>query len=225
MEANQVLDDSAMRSQQLAQQSGVQFRPTPLQPLIRQIEKRVFVCTMQNASMHRADGKKIPFVRGYLMTDVTADIAYLDNEIASGNTFIRAGTPDDVLNCEAIYDPLTHIKSRVLKEMEPRLREELTDQIRREFQQQIDDLKKLAGVDGVVTSGQQQTVHVARLNPVSSSDIAAATNGRAPVAVPPVQTNIPHVQVTADGPLNLSPAARAAAASAAIVAARLNAQK
>lgn len=215
MEANQVLDDSAMRSQQLAQQSGVQFRPTPLQPLIRQIEKRVFVCTMQNASMHRADGKKIPFVRGYLMTDVTADIAYLDNEIASGNTFIRAGTPDDVLNCEAIYDPLTHIKSRVLKEMEPRLREELSDQIRREFQQQIDDLKKLAGIDGTATSGQQ-IVHVARLNPVSSSDIAAATNGRAPVAVPPVQTNIPPVQpVTADSPIVLTPQAQAAAAVAA----------
>lgn len=213
------MQDAANLSQSAAQKAHPMTIMTPPMSNTKQAEFRVFVCTIHNASFFRPDGKKLPFIRGYLKTNVIADIAYCDNEVDGGNIYIRRGTEDDIVTAEAVYDPMAHLKHRTRKQVEQELKDDLTIQIRAELLREMADAKKLGGVDqgakaaNVTANGPQNVVMVPRINPVSSTDIATGTAG-ASAELPLAQREVGAGATT----LDLSPAAKAAA-----ILARINA--
>lgn len=103
---------------------------------------RIFVCSLPYASLHRQDGKKLPFVRGYLKTNIAEDIRYLEHEILTGNPYIRAGNEDDELAAESIFNPVAGLERKVRSELEASLRVEIEGKLREEM-----DAGKIAGVD------------------------------------------------------------------------------
>lgn len=85
-----------------------------------------YVCTIPNASMFRQDGKKLPFVGGYLKTNVKEDIAYLDGEIDIGSIYIKRASPKEIEAARMFEDPLGVIKDAVRHDIEKQVRESYT---------------------------------------------------------------------------------------------------
>lgn len=141
--------------------------------------KKYYICTVPNASMHNFDGKKIPFVGGFLATDLKGDIAYLDDEIESGNLYIRHATEEEALSYNLRTDPRGTIRAEltdeVRNELEASLRVELEAKIRAEMIG-AGDSTKLAGVDAGANTGTPTpgAPIIDKLNPVSTMQIAKA---------------------------------------------------
>lgn len=85
-----------------------------------------FVCTVPSASMFRQDGKKLPFVQGYLKTNIKEDIAYLDKEIGEGNIYVRRATEKEIEAARMFEDPLGFIKDTVRVQVEKEVRDNFT---------------------------------------------------------------------------------------------------
>jgi hypothetical protein len=92
-----------------------------------------YVCTIPNASMHRNDGKKLPFVSGFFKCFFQEDARYLNNEIESGNMYIRQANAKEIEAARMLEDPLGMIKDNLRVEVEQNVRDSLT----------LEDLEKL----------------------------------------------------------------------------------
>lgn len=99
---------------------------TPPMPNTKVREAVYFTCTIMNASMFRPDGKKLPFVAGFLKTNIQEDIAYLDGEIENGNQYIHRANSKEVEQARMYEDPLGAIKDVVRLEMEKQVRDNYT---------------------------------------------------------------------------------------------------
>jgi len=104
-----------------------------------------FYCSLPNASFVRADGKKLPFINGICKALFAEDIKYLNDEIASGNTYIRPANEMEVQAAETMEDPL----KAMTKLVRPLLREELKEDLTLD---ELMDLvkKRQAGTSGIV---------------------------------------------------------------------------
>jgi hypothetical protein len=91
--------------------------PTAPLPNNKVDTSRYYYCTVPTASMHRTDGKKLPFVNGLLKTDIEQDILFLDKEISEGNIYIRHATEDEVAHAKLIEDPMGAVREAVKAEV------------------------------------------------------------------------------------------------------------
>lgn len=102
-------------------------------------EEKCYICTVPAASTHRADGKKLPFVFGFMRTKILQDIAHMEHEINEGNPYFRHATPEEIESYDMRTDPkgtLTrNIKAdpAVRAEIEGGLRVKLEAEIRAEI--------------------------------------------------------------------------------------------
>jgi hypothetical protein len=122
-----------------------------------QTEVKYYVCMVPTASMHRADGKKLPFVNGFLATTILADQQYLDAEIDAGHGYIRMATEDEILSDKMRRDPKGAMREQVRAEIEAELREELERKI----------LAEIAAVPGSVEGSNVDG------NKIGGTDLAA----------------------------------------------------
>jgi hypothetical protein len=76
-----------------------------------------FHCSHSTASFHRQDGKKLPFLNHFYKATFAEDVAYLDNEIRTGNPYIRRATEDEVSHARLLEDPLGTVKDQLKKEL------------------------------------------------------------------------------------------------------------
>lgn len=116
------------------------------------VEPRYYSCTLANASMHRQDGVKIPFVRGIAEVVVEASQQYLDKEIEDGNMYIAHATKDQIEKFKMDRDPRGTITEEIKAEMEPRLRAELEEELRSEYEAAMklaNDGNLIAGTDSI----------------------------------------------------------------------------
>jgi hypothetical protein len=167
---------------------------TPPLPATKAAEIKYYHCPVMNASMHRADGKKIAFVNGICETDVLHDQQYLQNEIDSGSQYIRVATAQEVETFKMQKDPKGTMKQIVAKEIEDELRIKIEAELRAKMglppsEMPVNDELKLAGSDirsrinasnreTVQTSGATvllQNQAASQLKPVSTADLAGAT--------------------------------------------------
>lgn len=106
---------------------------TPISPVVHMAEKRSYICTMPNASMHRPDGTRITFQHGYFETDLKASIEYLDAEIALGHEYLRHANPTEIDAAKMRIDPVGTLRDKLRPEVERELRTELEAKIRAEL--------------------------------------------------------------------------------------------
>lgn len=92
-----------------------------------------YYCTITNCSMHRPDGKKIPFVNSYFKALIQEDRDYLDREIENGNIYIRRANAEEQEQARMLEDPLGVIKDH----MRADVRKEVTEGF------SVDDLEAL----------------------------------------------------------------------------------
>lgn len=91
--------------------------PHPILPNTPVDDNRYFYCTVPTASMHRKDGKRLPFLNGLLKTNIKEDIEFLDAEIAAGNIYIRKATTEEVDHAKLIEDPMGSVRAAVKAEV------------------------------------------------------------------------------------------------------------
>lgn len=115
----------------------------------QQTEFAYFHCSIAVASMHRPDGKKLPFLQHILKTNIREDIAYLDNEISSGNQYIRRATAEEVQRAQIMEDPLGAVRKAVVKELTIEDLEKMLVERKMAVAagSKNDDAAKIAGVD------------------------------------------------------------------------------
>lgn len=102
----------------------------------RVAEPKYYYLTERVASMHRSDGKKIPFVLHICETDVAADIAHLDREIDDyENPYLRRATPEEIKAYLLRKDPKGAMRKEVLSD--PAVRKEIEDSVRGSLEAQI----------------------------------------------------------------------------------------
>lgn len=94
--------------------------PPPQAPLpnIAGSEDRYFFCTVPTASMHRTDGKRLPFIQGFLKTNIEEDILFLEKEIKGGNIYVRRATADEIQHAKLVEDPMGAVRTAVKEELE-----------------------------------------------------------------------------------------------------------
>lgn len=78
-----------------------------------------FYCTQATASMHRPDGKKLPFINHFLKCDIQEDIDYLDKEVDHyQNPYVRRATQEEADNVRMVNDPVGSLRESVRQEVE-----------------------------------------------------------------------------------------------------------
>lgn len=78
-----------------------------------------FFCTMEQASFHRPDGKKLPFMYHLLKCTIKEDIEYLSAQIeAHENPYLRFATPEEIGTAKMNENPVQAIKEAVRREVE-----------------------------------------------------------------------------------------------------------
>jgi len=78
-----------------------------------------FFCTMEQASFHRPDGKKLPFMYHLLKCTIKEDIEYLTYQIESHeNPYLRFATPEEIGTAKMNENPVQAIKEAVRREVE-----------------------------------------------------------------------------------------------------------
>jgi ribosomal protein L13E len=93
-------------------------RPFTITPLTTPV---YYCSTILNCSMHRPDGKKLPFVSGFFKASFEEDRDYLDKEIEIGNIYIRRANTQEQEQARMMEDPLgvikDHMRADVRKEV------------------------------------------------------------------------------------------------------------
>lgn len=102
----------------------------------RLAEPQFFYCPERVASMHRTDGKKIPFVHHICETDVVSDIEYLVREIDDyENPYVRRATPQEIQAHLMRKDPKGAMRKELLAD--PALRKQIEASVRGDLEAQI----------------------------------------------------------------------------------------
>lgn len=171
-------------------------------PATKSFSTKYYVCTVSAASMHRKDGKKLPFVFGFLATDLLHDQEYLDAEIVEGNTYVREATEEEIRAANMKFDPKGTIKKELAAELEPQIRAELEQKLRGEMEDELrkqvaalqddkflikppesekiatDDAGKLGGIDALkkrIEDAKKSTVEVPGAKVIMTSQAAPIT--------------------------------------------------
>jgi hypothetical protein len=108
---------------------------------ITKVEPKHYVCTVPAASMFRHDGKKLPFVHGFLTTNLKEDQDYLDYEIHSGNTYLREATAEEVHVARMRADP----RGTIREELRPEVEAEVASRFETEIKALQDKINQLTG--------------------------------------------------------------------------------
>lgn len=127
--------------------------PTTVAP-----EIRYYYCGVSAASMHRKDGKKLPFVRGILETNLVYDIQYLEEEIKAGNTYVRHASEEEIHQHQMIKNPRQTMKDELRPEIESELRDKLTKEIMDKLAGDKIAGDRIGGVDGAITATPGATI-------------------------------------------------------------------
>jgi hypothetical protein len=100
--------------------------------------------------MHRADGKKLPFVNGVLKSTIQEDIDYLRQEAhVHENPYIREAEGGEIDLIESVLNPRQAMKEQVTKELEAEIEARVRAQVEAEFaQRQKLNVGQMAGIDG-----------------------------------------------------------------------------
>jgi hypothetical protein len=125
---------------------------TAAEPPVKARETKYYICTVQNASMHRPDGTKLPFVEGFLETDILPSQRYLDAEIENGHGYIRFATEAEINMHHMKKDPKGTIEAQLRPAIEAEVREELNAEImalRNLLESSGVDAEKIAGVSSL----------------------------------------------------------------------------
>lgn len=131
--------------------SPIAAHTAPL-PIVEQDEYRYFYCSVQSASMFRTDGKKLPFVKGILKTNLVHDIDYVEKEIKAGNVYVRAATVDEINDYKMIENPRQTMKDQLRPEIEKELEASLRQKIMDELAGKTIDAGRIAGTEGASTA-------------------------------------------------------------------------
>lgn len=125
--------------------------PAITQPLpeVQVEETKVYFCPVPNASFHRTDSKRLPFINGFHKTDNDEDIKFLDAEIKNRNPYLRLATEQEIAQLKMATNPVETIRESVRAELETSLRAELEVKIRNELVNgsNTTDEKKIEEVD------------------------------------------------------------------------------
>lgn len=162
--------------------SPVAVMTAPL-PIVKAKKTAHYHLSVPTASMHRADGKKLGFVNGILATDDAHDQNYLENEILSGNSYLRHADATEIEDHNMRINPRGTMRDSIKAELEPELRTTLEVEILAKLQAEgrlvatPSDGAKLGGVDSGSTTPVHGDIHGAnfRASIVSSVNVADAT--------------------------------------------------
>lgn len=102
-----------------------------------QEEFKSYICTVPNASTHRADGKKLPFVYGFMRTNIKQDIAHMEHEIDELNPYFRHATAQEIEAYDMRTDPRGTLTRNITAELTPQLRAEIELSVRAELEEKI----------------------------------------------------------------------------------------
>ena len=113
---------------------------------------KYYICTISFASLHRYDGKKLPFVHGFLETSIKTDIEYLDKEISEGNVYLRYATDEEIHASKMRRDPRGTIANEIREQVESEISAHYDAEIKalQDALASIEtssDEQKLAGID------------------------------------------------------------------------------
>lgn len=109
-------------------------------------EYHCYICTVPAASTHRRDGKKLPFVNGFMRTNIKQDIEHMDLEIAEGNQYFRIATKEEEQAYDMRVDPKGTMKRMVREEITQEVRASVEAELRATLEAQI--RAELAGEKG-----------------------------------------------------------------------------
>lgn len=110
---------------------------TPPQPNHDTGELHHYATSMKNVSIHREDGTRLTFLFHHFSTSMSADIKFLDREIAAGHPYIRHATPVETQAAMMIKDPRGTIKQEVAAEVEQEVAAKVTANIRARLQAEL----------------------------------------------------------------------------------------
>lgn len=150
---------------------------TPPMDNTKQDDYVYFHCTMSVASMHRKDGKKLPFINHVHKTNIIEDIQYFDREIAEGNNYIRRATKEEVQRAQINEDPMGAVRQAVKEELSIEELEVLLTKRRAAQAAQKDpntDANKLAGVD--VNTAAKKALQAQDLRTAGSTGTVGGAN-------------------------------------------------
>jgi hypothetical protein len=189
--------------------------PTAPLPPIRTSngEKVAYFCEIPNATMHRNDGKRIPFLWQFYETDLLHDILYLENEIAAGNTLVRHATDEEKHNYRVRTEPKTVMREQVTAELQANLASDLEKKIRAQVKKELgqpltDEEEKLLAQAAAVTDEKKlqgtETLHE-RLERIRAQGKQVVTKGNTTVIMeskaPPISP-VSTAQLTGNVPVS-----------------------
>lgn len=91
-------------------------------PIVKAAGMVYYLCTIPAASMHRTDGKRLPFQFGVYATDDEEDQKYLNNEIVKGVMYLRLAKDEEVREYKMRIDPKGTLRTEVTAELEESVR-------------------------------------------------------------------------------------------------------
>jgi hypothetical protein len=121
------------------EQRTMAVEPLPVLPTTPKIgndkvnDYKVFKCSIDGASIHRPDGKRLAFVHGLHRTNIKQDIDFLEREIDGGNIYFERATSEDIARAEMFSDPLSLLRKQERIKIEAEVRAELETKIRAEL--------------------------------------------------------------------------------------------
>ena len=100
------------------------MNPTLNQPHIqgpisntKTLEPVYYRCSLLNASMHRPDGKRLPFINGFFKATMKEDIEYLEEQLTAGSQYISRCTAEQVQLAKMNEDPIGTLRESVAKDV------------------------------------------------------------------------------------------------------------
>lgn len=123
--------------------------PAKALPVVLLPEARHFVCSMLNHHMTRSDGKRLAFIFGICKTNDKYDVEYFQNEINSGNPYIREASEKEVEVYGMKMDPKGTMTRQITPQIEARVRQELEIELRNSFEEKLNSI-------GIVLTDEQR---------------------------------------------------------------------
>jgi hypothetical protein len=136
---------------------------TPPQGNTEQLQDRYFHCSMTTACFFRKDGKKLPFQQHFFKTNILEDIQYLEEEIRTGNQYVRLATESEVGHAKLLADPMGTVREAVKNDLSLE-----------ELQRMIDERRAALAADPARnTEADRKKIEGTELNSAASSALKA----------------------------------------------------
>lgn len=122
------------------QEPGKSVQPlaamTPPEPATPAPTTEYYYCPVPNASMHRPDGFRLPFLHRIHATGLLPSQKYLDAEIAGGNPYIRKATEEEISTYKMLTNPRETLTQQITAEVEMTLRQRIEAEIKEKLAKQ-----------------------------------------------------------------------------------------